>query len=245
MSELDITARMAQALRETLEDLNTLACYPTHANRQEVALQGWNRLNDALPAYDAQRTLQPLDAVHTKGAVKAAGETDRAAADRILGLADQCIEEWRADAEDGGDPNDEELIEREAEWRYWRPRLIACVEACAGIPTEDLVAGLHLPLPVIEGDQISGQHLMELAESAGFDIAEDVQPHITVWGWGDEHGNGSTGFDSEREAVLHALDSRYGDAWRFEVANGDTRRSFIEFCEQAIEDARNDQGMKP
>lgn len=62
-----------------------------------------------------------------------AKENDGATVDRLLGLADQCLEDWREDANDGGDPHDTDLIERETEWEHWRPRIVACVNACQGV----------------------------------------------------------------------------------------------------------------
>lgn len=36
-----------EAIKAALAALDTLACHPNHANRQEVALDGWNALHDA------------------------------------------------------------------------------------------------------------------------------------------------------------------------------------------------------
>ena len=69
--------------------------------------------------------------------VKAPDETDGAAVSRILGMADQFIEDWRDDQRDVG-VADPDLDEREREWAYWRPRIVACVNACAGMSTEQL-----------------------------------------------------------------------------------------------------------
>ena len=48
--------------------------------------------------------------------------------DRLLGLADQFLEDWEDDP-----PKDPTLLERKAEWDEWRPRIVACVEACVAI----------------------------------------------------------------------------------------------------------------
>jgi hypothetical protein len=45
-------------------------------------------------------------------------------ADRLLGLADQCLEEWAENAMQSGTP-DEEYEERNAEWQAIRPLLVA------------------------------------------------------------------------------------------------------------------------
>ena len=42
--------------RETaMECFNTLACQPNHANRQEIALQGWNALYESNALLDAHQ----------------------------------------------------------------------------------------------------------------------------------------------------------------------------------------------
>lgn len=48
--------------------------------------------------------------------------------DRLLGMADQFIEDWNDDA-----PHDPTMLERKGEWDEWRPRIVACVEACVAI----------------------------------------------------------------------------------------------------------------
>lgn len=61
--------------------------------------------------------------------------------DRLLGLADQFMADWREDVDDCASAHDADLVEREAEWVQWRPRIIACVNAVAGIGTDLLVNG--------------------------------------------------------------------------------------------------------
>lgn len=185
---------------------------------------------------------QQLPQPNTQNAIKRPDESDEAAVDRVLGIADQFMEDWRKDAQDGGDPKDQDLVEREAEWHYWRPRILACVNACAGIPTVALAGG---GVPALAPPQLNDSEILDLAEASGFDLAEDVQPHLSVWGWGDEHGNGATRFESERDAAMDALETRYGEIWRHEVAHGNTRRSFIDFCQQAVEESQHENRMKP
>ena len=48
--------------------------------------------------------------------------------DRLLGLADQFLSDWEEYS-----PKDPTLLERKAEWDEWRPRIVACVEACVAI----------------------------------------------------------------------------------------------------------------
>lgn len=92
-------------------------------------------------------------------------------------------------------------------------------------------------------DDVRDEALAELAEAAGFEIHHSEDSNL--WHWSDQDGKAAGSFDSERETILAALDKRYGDDWRFEVANGDTRRGFLEFCEQAVEEANAGHGMKP
>lgn len=133
-------------------------------------------------------------------------------------------------------------------------RIVACVNALAPIPTQVLEGGgleavrQHLRSDGRNADnqvELADFDLVELASAAGFDIAEDVQPHRTEWGWGDEQGNGGSGFDSERDAILGALEHRYGPLWRFDVTNRQSRLGFVEFCQQAVANDGHTQGMKP
>jgi hypothetical protein len=48
-------------------------------------------------------------------------------ADRLLGLADQCLEDWAEDAIQAGE-RDMEYEERNAEWQAIRPLLVAAPE---------------------------------------------------------------------------------------------------------------------
>ncbi len=64
-------------------------------------------------------------------------ETDVQTADRLLGLADQFLDDWRESVEDYSE-DDADVSEREAEWKQWRPRILACIDACAGMSTEEI-----------------------------------------------------------------------------------------------------------
>lgn len=68
-----------------------------------------------------------------------ATEPDAATVDRLLGLADQFLADWKdTDSDEHPNDRDPDLPEREAEWAEWRPRIVACVQACTGIPTDVL-----------------------------------------------------------------------------------------------------------
>ena len=95
----------------------------------------------------------------------------------------------------------------------------------------------------------SEQEMVALAERAGLDIVPDVQPNKTLWGWGDEHGNGGAGFDSAFDAALSGMQSKYLETWQYEIANGDTRRGFVDYVQAALDAAEHEEeahmGMRP
>lgn len=121
-----LTRRLANALRETysyaLEGSKPLVP-STRTFVCELA-------SDALADFDTQEALRPI----TYGA-------DGQVAHNLLGMADQFISDWRKDVDTCGGPDDAELVEREAEWVQWRPRILACVNALAGVDIAVLERG--------------------------------------------------------------------------------------------------------
>ena len=69
------------------------------------------------------------------------GETPAKAVDRLLGMADQFLDDWESEERDGGDEDElQEAITRFQEWQKWRPIIVAAVEAqCIGnlFPTDE------------------------------------------------------------------------------------------------------------
>lgn len=121
-----IIQQLADALRKAEDRLGVLIeC------DNESALHGASPDDEA--AYlAAKEALAAYDGLPAKECADPDG--DAATAERLLGLADQFLEDWQQD--DGRDADDGELAERKQEWAQWRPRILACVNACQGIPTE-------------------------------------------------------------------------------------------------------------
>lgn len=91
-------------------------------------------------------------------------------------------------------------------------------------------------------ERVGLEHLVDVCERAGYEVQYDDEHD--AWEWRDEHGAASqVRHECKRQAALDALEHRYKDVWRFEVANGDTRRGFVEFCEAQVEEA--EAGMTP
>lgn len=96
--------------------------------------------------------------------------------------------------------------------------------------------------------------LRELCEQAGISLVEAQEEAIRGrWDWRDENGNASdASLDSERVAALNALNARFGDAWRLDVAKGDTR-GLLDYVSAELEaaqdlpeaEAENEGGMRP
>lgn len=91
--------------------------------------------------------------------------------------------------------------------------------------------------------QGSAAEMVLLAERAGLDVACDEQDGKNIWGWGDEHGNGDTGFDSDFDAALDGLENKYRETWVYEVMNRDTRRGFTEYVNAELVAAEIDEEM--
>jgi hypothetical protein len=113
-----LTRRLANALREAYS-------YALEGSKPLVeSTRSFNcdLSREALAEFDTQEAARPLTF-----------ETDGQMAHHLLGMADRFMADWREDADDCGGPEDAELVEREAEWAQWRPRIIACVNALSGV----------------------------------------------------------------------------------------------------------------
>lgn len=100
----------------------------------------------------------------------------------------------------------------------------------------------------VERREGESERLRDLCERAGIELGyeRDQGSDQERWSWGDEHGNTHSGFDNERDAALSGLDAKFGESWRFDVGNGDTRRSFLDFIESSLEQIEDEQrGVTP
>lgn len=115
----------------------------------------------------------------------------------------------------------------------------------------DLASALLVLPPELTANPEPGDlpRLRDLCERAGITLVQATEPEVVGrWDWGDEHGNASDmSLLSEREAALQGLEAKYGEDWRYEVANGDTRRSFLDHVESELEQVEHElsEGMKP
>lgn len=126
---MTITQQLADALRAILPfaerdvgELAYLACDDDSEDEAMDANADVERAREALAAYDAQQAVPP-----TCNPI-APGETIGETVDRLLGMADQFLEDWRESVDDDT-ARDSDLDEREKEWEAVRPLILQRVNA--------------------------------------------------------------------------------------------------------------------
>lgn len=124
---------------------------------------------------------------------------DAATVDRLLGLADQFLDDWKEHE------NDPEAEERAEEWARWRPRLLACAAACAGIPTDALAnSGAKAVFDHVQAVEFAEiESLRELCDRADIDLDQDEE--LGTWKWTHESGPSHWTYITVQAAAVSAL----------------------------------------
>ena len=133
-----------------------------------------------------------------------AAPDDAATVDRLLGLADQFLDDWKEHE------NDPEAGERAAEWTHWRPRLLACAAACTGIPTEALAnSGARAVFDHVQAIELAEiDVLRELCGRADIELDQDEERG--TWEWIGESGDSHPHFLTVQAAAIAGLSTTLG-----------------------------------
>lgn len=91
------------------------------------------------------------------------------------------------------------------------------------------------------------ERLRDLCARAGITVCQAQEDEIKGrWDWIDENRNASDmSFDTEQDAALAALDEMFGEDWRHDVDVANTRRSFLDYVESAVEQREDEKRMGP